>query len=263
MNTSDKDLQFGSDKCKVMIISKVNPHAFQKPELTVDTWEITHKQDQEMIEEFKGKVPIKEENSLMYLGFMLSKKSDNFENIFHNRNKSIGTQKQILKLIEPLGQYTFECAIIYLKSLIRNSILYAAEAMYSIKETHYRALERIEESVLIKVFKTFKSCPRYLIYLEAGLVPARYQVHRQILNFVHYILQQPKNSLLNKIFEAMIRNPTRGDWASAAAQLVQKYELNLNLEDIQKIKSTIFKNLVKKQIQQVAFKDLVAKYRKR
>ena len=113
-----------------------------------------------MIEEFKGKVPIKEENSLMYLGFMLSKKGDNLENIFHNRNKSIGTQKQILKLIEPLGQYTFECAIIYLKYLIRNSILYAAEAMYSIKETHYRALECIEESVLIKVFKTFKSCPR-------------------------------------------------------------------------------------------------------
>ena len=117
--------------------------------------------------------------------------------------------------------------------------------MYSIRETHYRALERIEESVLLKVFKTSKSCLRYLIYLEAGLVPARYQVHRQILNFVHNILPQPKNSLLNKIFEAMIRNPTRGDWASDAAQLVQKYELNLNLEEIQKMKSTIIKNLVR------------------
>ena len=71
---------------------------------------------------------------------MPSKKGDNLENIFLNRNKSIGTQKQILKLIEPLGQYSLECAIIYLKSLIRNSILYAAEAMYSIKEIHHRAM---------------------------------------------------------------------------------------------------------------------------
>ena len=96
-----------------------------------------------MEEKFKGKVSIKEEDCLMYLGFMLSKKADNLQNILHQRNKCIGTQKQIMKLIEPLGPYTFECAIIYIKSLIRNSILYAAEAMYSIKEAHYRVLECI------------------------------------------------------------------------------------------------------------------------
>ena len=115
------------------------------------------------------------------------------KNIIHKRNKCIGTQKQIINLIKPLGPYTFECALIYIKLLIRNSILYASEAMCSIKEAHYRALESIEESVLIRVFKTLKSCPRHLMYLEVGLVPARYQVHRQVLNYIQYILQQPRD----------------------------------------------------------------------
>ena len=229
VKTADKDLQFGSDKCKVMIVSKMKPHSFQTPDLTVDTWDIKHTSNGEINEEYKGKVHIKEEDSLMYLGYMLSKKGDNVENITHKRNKCLGTQKQIIHLIKPLGPYTFECALIYIKSLIRNSILYAAEAMCTVKETHYRALESIEESVMVRVFRTLKSCPRHLMYLEVVLVPARYQVHRQVLNYLHYILQQPKNSLLYRIFETMRINPTKGDWASFAMGLIQKYELKLNL----------------------------------
>ena len=68
--------------------------------------------------------------------------------------------------------------------------------MYKVKESEYRALEMIEESILKKVFKTKKSCPRHIMYLEAGMVPARYQVERQVLNLLHYILQQDKNSVL-------------------------------------------------------------------
>ena len=83
VKTADKDLQFGAEKCKVMIVSKMSPHAFQKPDLTVDTWELNHKINNEMEEKFKGKVSIKEEECVMYLGFMLSKKADNLQNILH------------------------------------------------------------------------------------------------------------------------------------------------------------------------------------
>ena len=98
------------------------------------------------------------------------------KNIVYKQNKTIGTRKQILKLIEPLGHYTFEGAFIYINSHLRNPILYAAEAMNNIKEAKYRALESIEESELTKVFHTKRSCPKHLLYLEAGIVPARYQV---------------------------------------------------------------------------------------
>ena len=55
----------------------------------------------------------------------------------------------------------------------------------------------------------------------------------------------------------MLKNPTKGDWASAATNLVVKYDLKLNIEEIQTMKSSLFKNLVKKQIRKVAFKELV------
>ena len=33
VKTADKDLQFGADKGKVMVVSKMTPHNFQKPDL--------------------------------------------------------------------------------------------------------------------------------------------------------------------------------------------------------------------------------------
>ena len=109
------------------------------------------------------------------------------------------------------------------------------------------------------MFQTLRSCPRHLIYLEAGMIPARYQVHRQILNFLKYILQQPIESLLYRMLMAMRKSPTRGDWETFANELLVQYEIDLNFETIKNMKKSQFKNLVKKQIQKTAFRDLINK----
>ena len=62
------------------------------------------------------------------------------EYINHKKNKAIGTEKNILKLIQNMGPYTFEGALIYIQSLIRTSILYAAETLYNVSENELRAL---------------------------------------------------------------------------------------------------------------------------
>ena len=238
VKTADKDLQFGPEKCKVMVISKVKPQLFHKPKLTVDAWKLNHLKNGKMREEFEGKVSMKEENNLMYLCFMLSKNGGNMQNIIHKRNKCIGTEKKILRLVKPLGPYTFECGLIYIQSLIRNSILYASETMYYVTEKHYRAMESIEESVLKKLLHTKSRCSRHL---EAGLVPARNQIHRQGLNYLKYISNQPINSIVHRMFESMRRNQKRGDWASSALKLIEKYELNLTLQEIKEAKLGVLK----------------------
>ena len=131
-----------------------------------------------------------------------------------NKTRQLEPKKQINKMIESLGPYRFEGALIYIHTLIRTSILYAAETMYNVKEQELRALEQIEESVLQEVFITKRSCLKHLMYLDIGLYPARYQVHRQMLNFLQYILQQPSGSLLYRMFTVQQENPTKGDWVS-------------------------------------------------
>ena len=138
----------------------------------------------------------------MYLGHVLDQSGGNMKNILHKKNKAIGTQRMIPKLIKNLGKFTFEGAVIYIESLIRSSILYGSETMFNIKENDYRTLEAMEEAVLQKTFQTLRSCSRHLLYLESGMIPARYQIHRQMLNYIQYILLQPSDSLLSRVFFA-------------------------------------------------------------
>ena len=259
VKTADKDLQFGAEKCKTMTVSKRKPYTFQTPALSVDTWEIIHRENGVMEENFIGKKNIVEEKTLVYLGHVLSKTGGNLENIIDKRNKSIGTQKQIKKMIDGLGPFRFEGALIYIHTLIRTSILYAAETMYNVTEKELRALESIEESVLQEVFVTKRSCPKRLLYLEIGLYPARFQVHRQMLNFLQYILHQPIESLLYRMYKIQKENPSKGDWVSSVTELLETYNINLTLKQIQDMKRSLFKYHVKRQVEKLAFTSLTQK----
>ena len=166
----------------------------------------------------------------VYLGHVLSKAGKNMPNIIHKQKKTIVTQKQIVKLVEPLSVYTFESAVIYVESLLRSSILYSSEAMINIKEIEYRALEKIEESILQKIVGTTRSCSRHLLYLEFGMIPARFQVKRQVMNLLHYIVQQPESSLLFKVFKSLENYPVKNDWLSGARENLKEFEIQMSLK---------------------------------
>ena len=99
--------------------------------------------------------------------------------------------------------------------MLRPSILYACETYYNLTEAQTRQLERIEENFLRKVFKTLKSCPIVQLYLEAGHIPARFEIKRMRLLFLKNIMQQKPSSMILEFFRLQVSNPTRGDWATA------------------------------------------------
>ena len=82
-----------------MIVSKRKPHKFQEPALYVDSWKTEHMENGDIEETFNGKLKMTEEKSLLYLGHVLSKQGGIMENINHKKNKAIGTEKNILRLI--------------------------------------------------------------------------------------------------------------------------------------------------------------------
>ena len=86
-------MQFGAEKCKFMIISKRKPPSFFTPALCVDSWEMKHEDNGDISETFTGKHAMQEEDSLLYLGHVISKNGGNMSNIICRRKNSIGTEK--------------------------------------------------------------------------------------------------------------------------------------------------------------------------
>ena len=110
-----------------------------------------------------------------------------------------------------LKHYYFECALVMMNAMLRSSILYACETYYDLKEQEIRNLERIEEEFLRELLKTSKGCPITQIYLEVGLIPARFEIIRIRLLFLKNILNQSEESMIVKIFKLQIESPVKGD----------------------------------------------------
>ena len=169
----------------------------------VDKWNVKHidspeNSDDDLLEDYGGKVAIGKTENQKYLGFILSNKGDNMKNITEMKNKSVWIMNKIFNRLHSLNlrKYFFECGITFLNIMLRSSILYAAETYYDLKETQLRALERIEEKFLRRLLKTSKECPIAQLYLEVGHKPARFEIFRIRLLFL-------KISCMKKIAESI------------------------------------------------------------
>ena len=60
--------------------------------------------------------------------------------------------------------------------MICGTTLNANETYYNMKENEYRLIETYEEKLFVKALKTGSKCPRSIMYLDLGILPARFQI---------------------------------------------------------------------------------------
>ena len=212
-------------------------------------------------ETYEGLVPIDKTEKTKYLGFVLSSRGDNMVNIKAMKDKSIGTIRKIFTRLDSLNlkKYYFEVGRLFLHIMLRSSILYACETYYNLKEAQIRQLEMIEEGYLRKLFKTSKGCPLSQIYLEGGVIPARYEIKKIKLLFLKNILSENQDSLIYRFLMLQFENPTRGDWASSCMKDMKDLNIEMSIEEIKQLTYNQFRNRIKHSIEQCAFKYLIAK----
>ena len=165
IKTAEKRLQFGPSKCKTMLIGKETENVLSS-ELFVDSWKKERNQifepcGEDLVEIYKGPIPIEKTEQQKYLGFVLSSSGNNLVNINAMKTKSIGVIRSILNKLNSLNlqKYYFECAQIFMNAMLRSTILYASETYHNLKKNEVCQLERIEEGFMRQVLKTTKGCP--------------------------------------------------------------------------------------------------------
>ena len=76
-----------------------------------------------------------------------------------------------------------------------------------------------------------------MLYLEAGSIPIRFIVIFKRVMFLHYILNQDQDSLIRRVFEAQVRNPSRNDWSETVKKDLEELKIVKTLGGIEKFKS--------------------------
>ena len=123
-HTSNKMLQFNATNCKTMKIGK-NTETVIDQDLKVDNWKVSHDINGNFSESYEGKLIMKEVKEHKYLGFVISNTASNVPNILEKKGKVAGIHRNIIT--KGLGSHTFECIIIYIKSMIHGTSLNSSE----------------------------------------------------------------------------------------------------------------------------------------
>ena len=80
--------------------------------------------------------------------------------------------------------------------------------------------------------KTECSVPRHLLYLELGIIPSRFVIKLRKVMHLKHILLQHEDSLIKKVFNAQIKSPTKGDWASEVKNVLNQIEINKDMKEL-------------------------------
>ena len=114
-------------------------------------------------------------------------------------------------------------------------------------------LEKVDEQCIRRILKAPYGTPKVMLFLYMGLTPIRFIIQKRRLMFLHYILHENKTSLINKFLQTQIKNATKRDWGSLIMKDIEDLNINLQLEDIEKMSKGAFKKIVKEQIKTHAF----------
>ena len=112
---------------------------------------------------------------------------------------------------------------------------------YDLKESEIRQLERIEEDFLRELFKTSKGCPLTQLYLEGGIIPAKFEIIRIRLLFLKTILNQKQDSMLFKFFKIQLESSSKTDWTTTCMTNLEELKIEKSFDEIRAMSDMKYK----------------------
>ena len=213
------------------------------PDLFIDGWELRpvdfHESgtfETDMEDNCFGSCGVENSVAEKYLGDIFQQDGKNKSNIEARKGKGIGTVNQTMNIIDDIcfGPFTFEVALVMRDSLLINSTLTNSEAWLGLTTSEIETLEQVDESLMRRLLEVGLGCPKEMLYLELGCIPMRFTVMTRRIMFLHYILNEEQDSLINKVLQAQIKVPSKNDFILGVEEDLDDLETYLSLEDIKK-----------------------------
>ena len=260
--TNMSKLYFSAEKCKQMHVGKTKIEAFCKV-LHVDGWEEKVVQNEttgkhEKVDVEVGKVQMEKVEETKYLGSIIQSNGSNSKEIAARAGRGTGLVTEIMNILQSVvfGKYTFEAAIILRNSILLGSMLASSECWLGVTKQQVRQLEMVDEMLMERVLETPSYSSRALLYLSLGLVPIRYILMQRRIIFLHYILNEDKDSLIHQVFQAILDNPQKNDFGNQIKEDLKSLEIELSFEEIKSLSFYSIKKFVKDKILKCSLKYL-------
>ena len=235
----EKKLQFAPDKCYIMVI-KQKGKTNDVPTLYIDGEEIA------------------EVRAIKYLGDIFNSLGNNDDLVADRIKRGIAAMVSIMGFMREtmLGPHTLGVYLLLHNAIFLPSMLFNAEAWSNISDKHIKELTTIQLRFLKKMMTARPSVCNAFVYLELGVLPIEFEIHKRQLSFLHHIMNLSENDPVKKVWRNQVRLPDHRNWWTSVKELLNRYSLNLSEEEITEMSKETFKGVVKKAVKEYAFQKL-------
>ena len=151
------------------------------------------------------------------------------------------------------------CLLLY-QSLFLSTMLFNSQTWSNLRKKDKEQL-RILQSKLLKNFVgvPYSTCSSFT-YLELGVLPISYEIHKRQLMYLHRITQLEPDDPVFQVSEFLKSQNDLGEmnWWTGMTEILEKYGIDKSTEHIQKMKKDAFRGLVNEAVEKIALKELVA-----
>ena len=235
-----KRLGLNPDKCFLLVVNK-------KAQTCTPTLKI-------------GDQYVKEVSEFKTLGDYVNCKGNHNTNIEARVNSSKAVTTNMLALCNEvtIGFFRIEILLILYRSVFVQSMIFNSEAWTRLSAANITSLQTAQLKCLKRIMRTASSTPNCFLYLELGVLPIQYEIHKRKLRFLYHILSLPSSDPVHEMYNELKKYPYARNWSSEIQELLSTYNLPTNELEILKVSMETWKSTVKKAVNEVALKVLIA-----
>ena len=153
-----------------------------------------------------------------------------------------------------LGQHYIESALLLYHAIFLASVLFNSQAWTNITKTQMSQLRTVQLKYLKRTLQVPNSTPNAFTFLELGILPIDFEIHKRQLMFLHHIHTLSPEDPVHKIFQQQKLLPYEKNWWNHVSDLLIRYDLtNTDLSETSKDE---WKSLVNQNITEQAFIQL-------
>ena len=117
-------------------------------------------------------------------------------------------------------------------------------------------LGSIQVKVLRKILNARRMTSTSFLFLELGILPLKYEVHIRQLTFLHHIVNLDERDPVKLVWRSLSMLPEYRNWWSETKDLMDRYKIELEEEEIVSMSEGTYKKLVREKVKNLAFDEL-------
>jgi hypothetical protein len=155
-----------------------------------------------------------------------------------------------------LGCFAIHILLLLYQAVFLASVLFNSQTWTRLTQSDYKKLITIQLKYLKRMLHAPNSTPNVNVFLELGVLPITYEIHRRKLVFLHHVLTLKEDDPVRLVYYEQLKLPGELNWANELQVLREIYGVGLCDDEIMALSYERWKLDVKNLVRDKAFDEL-------